>query len=151
LQYKNEQATGTTSFTVSFDAPLNDVNVVDAGKDSTAKSQPKPIISGSASGATPGAPVLQSYSFETASVDSKGQISNRRKSQARYYKEEIGDAGIEMAQIPGGSFTMGSYGIYEARPRHQVTVPEFYLGKYEVTQAQWRAVAALPRILRQLN
>ncbi len=31
-------------------------------------------------------------------------------------------------------------------PRHQVTVPEFWLGKYAVTQAQWRFVAGLTQV-----
>lgn len=52
---------------------------------------------------------------------------------------------IEMVLIPAGSFTMGSPRSdkgrsYEEDPQHQVTVASFYLGRYEVTQAQWRAV-----------
>jgi len=36
---------------------------------------------------------------------------------------------------------MGSEdGYYDERPVHQVTVPDFQLCKYQVTQAQWRAV-----------
>ena len=31
-------------------------------------------------------------------------------------------------------------------PQHQVTVPSFFMGKYPVTQKQWRLVAALPKI-----
>ncbi len=45
---------------------------------------------------------------------------------------------LEMTLIPAGTFIMGSptYG-----PQHQVTLTQnFYLGKYEVTQAQWQAV-----------
>jgi len=29
---------------------------------------------------------------------------------------------------------------FDEGPQHDVTVPSFYIGKYEVTQAQWRAV-----------
>ena len=54
--------------------------------------------------------------------------------------------GIEMLLIPGGTFTMGcsasnSYGCYsDETPTHQVTLSRaFYLGKTEVTQAQWNA------------
>jgi formylglycine-generating enzyme required for sulfatase activity len=36
-------------------------------------------------------------------------------------------------------------------PAHQVTVESFYMGKYEVTQAQWRAVARLPKISSDLD
>ena len=54
--------------------------------------------------------------------------------------------GIEMLFIPAGTFTMGcsasnSYGCYAAEnPTHRVTLSKgFYLGKTEVTQAQWQA------------
>jgi formylglycine-generating enzyme required for sulfatase activity len=52
---------------------------------------------------------------------------------------------IEMVLIPGGDFLMGSPENEPGRsevegPQHRVTVPSFYIGKYEVTQAQWRAV-----------
>jgi len=50
---------------------------------------------------------------------------------------------IEMVYVPGGSFLMGSpdgKGGDDEHPQHRVTVPSFYIGKYEVTQAQWRAV-----------
>ena len=43
-------------------------------------------------------------------------------------------------------------GRYEFEgPQHEVTVPPFFIGKYPVTQAQWRQVAALPRVNRRLN
>lgn len=49
----------------------------------------------------------------------------------------------EMVFVEGGTFRMGSTGegadIDEA-PIHQVTLSDFYIGKYEVTQAQWRAI-----------
>ena len=54
-------------------------------------------------------------------------------------------SGIEMLLIPGGTFTMGcsasnSYGCSGDETNHQVTLSNaFYLGKTEVTQAQWQA------------
>ncbi len=57
-----------------------------------------------------------------------------------------GGFGIEMVLIPAGTFQMGSPASEPGRdsfeePVHQVTIRQpFYLGKYEVTQAQWRAV-----------
>lgn len=36
-------------------------------------------------------------------------------------------------------------------PQHPVTVSQFYMGRFEVTQAEWRAVADLPKIDRELN
>ena len=54
-------------------------------------------------------------------------------------------AGIEMVWIPPGSFDMGSPSGEESRDsdekQHRVTLTKgFWMGKYEVTQAQWQAV-----------
>ncbi|WP_291528415.1 formylglycine-generating enzyme family protein, partial [Bacteroides sp. UBA939] len=47
----------------------------------------------------------------------------------------------EMVYVQGGTFRMGSEsGFDDEKPVHQVTVSSFYIGKYEVTQAQWRSV-----------
>ena len=54
--------------------------------------------------------------------------------------------GMEFVLIPAGSFTMGADKNFEdasdhETPRHPVTISRaFYMGKYEVTQAQWVAV-----------
>ena len=51
-----------------------------------------------------------------------------------------------MVFIPGGTFTMGctseqgSDCFDEEKPAHQVTVQDFYIGKYEVTQKEWQKV-----------
>ena len=56
-----------------------------------------------------------------------------------------GNIPLEMVWIPGGTFQMGRYpGEQESydkeEPQHAVTVGGFWLGKYEVTKAQWTAV-----------
>lgn len=56
-----------------------------------------------------------------------------------------GGVPLTMVYVPGGTFWMGRYfgeaGSYsDEDPRHQVTVPGFWMGKYEITQAQWRAI-----------
>lgn len=55
---------------------------------------------------------------------------------------------VEMVKVRGGTFMMGSDVVprnvkltYEAsRPRHEVTVGSYFIARYEVTQALWRAV-----------
>ena len=48
---------------------------------------------------------------------------------------------IEMVFVKGGTFQMGSNdGDKDEKPVHTVTVGDFYLGKYEITQKQWRNV-----------
>ncbi|MGF1564250.1 MAG: PEGA domain-containing protein [Flavobacteriales bacterium] len=51
----------------------------------------------------------------------------------------------EMVFVEGGRFTMGCTGEQSdcddnEKPPHAVTVSSFQIGKYEVTQSQWRAV-----------
>jgi formylglycine-generating enzyme required for sulfatase activity len=50
---------------------------------------------------------------------------------------------IEMVSIPGGTFWMGSTSSEaesNEQPVHAVTLSSFSIGKYEVTQGQWKAV-----------
>lgn len=56
-----------------------------------------------------------------------------------------GGGEMRFRRIPAGSFWMGSRGKVEREePRHRVVLPhDFWLGKFVVTQAEWRAVAAL--------
>ncbi len=46
----------------------------------------------------------------------------------------------EMVFVKGGTFQMGSKAYDDEKPIHTVTVSDFYIGKYEITQKQWRAV-----------
>jgi formylglycine-generating enzyme required for sulfatase activity len=119
------------------------------------KTEPKPAGTGaSASGL--GGLALRGYEFDTVTVNSSGAITNRSKGSAQYCVEEINGVGLELVAVPGGTFTMGSPSRERDRsgdegPQHQVTVQPFYMGKYEVTQAQWRAVASLSKVSRDLN
>ena len=87
---------------------------------------------------------------------------HRRRQQAQYFVEPLGvetleqPVTLEMVLIPAGSFLMGSpadeLDRYSSEsPPHQVTLPQFFLGKYPVTQAQWSAVAALSQVNRELE
>jgi formylglycine-generating enzyme required for sulfatase activity len=84
-------------------------------------------------------------------------VVERRKGSARYFTEDLGDGvKLDMVEIPGGSFLMGSPDTEEKRyddegPQHRVTVPSFFMGKFPVTQAQWHAVANLPAVHRALD
>ncbi|MCS7079072.1 MAG: formylglycine-generating enzyme family protein [Chloracidobacterium sp.] len=57
-------------------------------------------------------------------------------------KTMAGVAGIELVLIPAGEFTMGDpSGEPDEQPTHRVVISQpFYLGKYEVTQAQWKQI-----------
>ncbi|OLT58620.1 formylglycine-generating enzyme family protein [Moorena bouillonii] len=101
---------------------------------------------------------LKQFSFEVVTVNRKGVIIKKENKQARYFTEDLGNGvDLQMVYIPAGRFLMGSPesergSDYSERPQHQVTIQPFFLGKYQVTQAQWRAVAKnLPKINRDLD
>ena len=66
-------------------------------------------------------------------------------SQAQFFIEKLGnDVKLEMIAIPAGKFMMGSpegEGADDERPQHEVTIQAFYMGKYPITQAEWKAIA----------
>jgi len=50
-------------------------------------------------------------------------------------------SGIEFILIPAGTFVQGSNKTSRSQPPHHVTISKpFYLGKYQVTQAQWKMI-----------
>jgi formylglycine-generating enzyme required for sulfatase activity len=91
-------------------------------------------------------PPLQTFSFEVVTTDATGSITNRRNASAKYFTEDLGNGVLlEMVEIPGGTFMMGSPANEAERgsdenPQRQVTVPSFSMGKYELTQAQYQAI-----------
>jgi formylglycine-generating enzyme required for sulfatase activity len=80
-----------------------------------------------------------------------------QRRQADYFVEELGGGvTLEMLTIAGGTFMMGSpnYELKQSddeKPEHRVTVSPFYMGKFAVTQSQWRAVAALAKVKTELD
>ncbi len=59
---------------------------------------------------------------------------------------------IPMIYVEGGTFEMGSWiGSPNEEPVHSVKLSDFSIGKYEVTQAQWRAVMGVNPSYFRLN
>ncbi len=81
-------------------------------------------------------------------LDEKRSLEKRQpeSKQAGPGASLAADFGIEMVFVEGGTFQMGatseqgSDADSDEKPVHSVTVTDFYIGKYEVTQAQWKAV-----------
>jgi formylglycine-generating enzyme required for sulfatase activity len=63
------------------------------------------------------------------------------------YGEDLGDGvKLTLMQIPAGEFLMGAPedepdSRDNERPQHLVKLAQFYMGRFPVTQAQWRVVA----------
>jgi formylglycine-generating enzyme required for sulfatase activity len=79
------------------------------------------------------------------------------KRRNKAYTEDLGDGvSLTLMLIPAGEFMMGApeeepSSRDDERPQHLVTVPQFLMGRYPVTQAQWRVVAGHEQINRKLN
>jgi formylglycine-generating enzyme required for sulfatase activity len=74
-----------------------------------------------------------------------GEMSNngcpKKKISNADFIEKHDGLGLDMVFVEGGTFTMGSDNREpDEKPSHQVTLSDFYIGKYEVTQKQWRTI-----------
>jgi formylglycine-generating enzyme required for sulfatase activity len=68
-------------------------------------------------------------------------LSELQSDQVRFRLTASYPGMIEMVYVEGGTFLMGSKNeVRNEAPEHRVTLSSFEIGKYEVTQAQWRAV-----------
>jgi eukaryotic-like serine/threonine-protein kinase len=101
---------------------------------------------------------LQIFQFQTVTVDKTGKVTKREQKEAKHLVEGLGNGvTLEMVEMPGGSFIMGSPETEEKRssdesPQHRVTVPSFFIGKYVVTQAQYEAIMGInPARFRDAN
>ncbi len=103
----------------------------------------------------PASPSLQRFEFNVVKVDETGSLIKRWHRKADLFIQKlVGEINLEMVSIPGGSFIMGSplnEGDTDERPQHIVTLKPFFMGKYPITQAQWKAVASLPKVNRAIN
>ena len=109
---------------------------------------------------------LQPFTFESATIELKKSgffgrntevIIHRHQKQSQYFIEDLGNGiELEMILIPAGTFIMGAPedergSKDDERPQHQVKVPTFFMGRYQITQAQWRVVANFPQVERELK
>ncbi len=93
-------------------------------------------------------------------------VIQRHQATAQYFTEELEDGiGLEMNLIPGGSFWMGTEDkeierlcqTYDEEwfrwesPQHKVIIPTFFMGRYPITQEQWRIVAGWKQVERELD
>ena len=102
--------------------------------------------------------LTRAFTFQTATVDRSGVVT-LRDSEAQEYIEDLGNGlNLRMVAIRGGTFLMGqteaekiqllkeygeqNYQTYldEELPRHEVTIPDFFMGIFTVTQAQYQAL-----------
>lgn len=86
----------------------------------------------------------QDFEFEVVMVNSFGEVKEQRTHTARQFIEHLGGGeSLEMVEVPGGTFLMGSragHGYEDEQPLRSVRISPFLMGKYPVTQGQWKAI-----------
>jgi formylglycine-generating enzyme required for sulfatase activity len=102
---------------------------------------------------------LQPFGFDFATVIKRNDQweIQRQQSRADQFIELLPDnLPLEMVSIPAGTFLMGSpeddperYDVES--PQHEVNIDTFFMGRYPITQTQWRVVSAMPQVDRALN
>ncbi len=104
------------------------------------------------------------FEFETISLEAKPFIgflirvtTTSNNHTGKCFIEDLGNnVLLEMVSIPAGNFMMGSNNNELERgkdenPQHRVKIMSFYMSKYPITQAQWKAVAQLKQVNRSLE
>ncbi|NCR71968.1 MAG: formylglycine-generating enzyme family protein [Microcystis aeruginosa LG13-12] len=111
----------------------------------------------------------RTFEFTLATIERQYQnpfkqekwVIKKEKRRAEGIVEKLAEGvELELMKIPGGTFMMGTEdeeierlvkkfgwdGFRREKPSHRVTVSSFYMGRYPITQAQWRAIAATAKI-----
>ena len=82
---------------------------------------------------------------------------HRYRRTNKSYTEDLGDGVmLTLMLIPECEFDMGApkdelESSDNERPQHRVRVSQFLMGRYAVTQAQWRVVASYEPVAKELN
>lgn len=95
-------------------------------------------------------PPTQPLEVTVVTVDENGRVMDRGQKQVQHYTEDLCDGvKLSMVMIPSGKFQMGSSRDEPERDSegdevlHEVNIGYwFFMGQYEVTREQWRAVAS---------
>ncbi|MEM9770878.1 MAG: formylglycine-generating enzyme family protein [Cyanobacteria bacterium P01_D01_bin.73] len=109
--------------------------------------------------------ILERFEFETAKLSQRSRffglgsklVVEKQVAGNWGYSEGLGSKVVlDMMEIPGGSFLVGApesepeSGDNE-RPQREITLEPFYMGRFPITQAQWRVVAGYDREDRDLE
>jgi len=92
------------------------------------------------------------YKAEQERLDEEHRLAEQRRQEEQEKRRQFELqhssvlSGWGLVFVEGGTFTMGATSEQgsevwdDEKPAHKVTVSDFYIGKHEVTQAQWKAV-----------
>jgi formylglycine-generating enzyme required for sulfatase activity len=173
--YENDEIPCTDTSLNGYTEYLVITNIPWKRENATPKAVKQPVSTPILDRSNPGSQglPLRNFEFDVVTLNSNGKVKSKTKMQAPYYSEDLGSGiTLEMVQIPKGTFRMGippseieavakelnryvegvdiGFYVWREHPQHTVKVPSFFMGKFEVTHAQWRAVSQLPKVSRDL-
>lgn len=105
----------------------------------------------------PSDPQPSKVTFTVVKVNAQGEVIDQQKRQVEQSLVILpGEVPLSLVRIPQGQFWMGAQKEEEGAldreyPRHQVSVPSFWMGQYPVTQQQWQAIAGLSKVKVDLD
>jgi len=94
-------------------------------------------------------PLIENNFYRIVSVGTAGESAQSNYSSCNFSPNNgyvYNPDGIELIFVEGGTFMMGCGGEQgsdcnsDERPQHSVTLSSFYIGKYPITQAQWKVI-----------
>ncbi len=106
---------------------------------------------------------LKTFDFKTAKLireppfiglGSRWVIERQEQQATLFYERLEKQVTLEMVRIPEGNYWMGTAnneGYYCERPQHPVSISSFFMSRFPVTQAQWRAIAKTTKVRIDLN
>lgn len=89
---------------------------------------------------------IVNVTYEGAEKQVSFTISQEKSDSQDLININVNGVHFDMIYVQGGQFTMGAteeqdpYASMDEYPKHQVTLSDYYIGKYEVTQDIWEAV-----------
>ena len=90
--------------------------------------------------------------MSTGTPPTRRLVISRQSHRGQFFPEPLNETSrLDMMQIPGGNFLMGSPpdeldNDSSEQPQHEVTVLAFFMARTPITQAQWRVVASYPTV-----
>lgn len=98
------------------------------------------------------APHPSRVTFTIVKVNAQGKVTEQLEQQAEQSIIMLpGEVPLSLVRIPQGKFWMGAQknevdALDTEYPRHQVSLPSFWIGQYSITQRQWQAIAGLNKV-----
>jgi formylglycine-generating enzyme required for sulfatase activity len=99
----------------------------------------------------------EEFEFTVLRINPQGQVRHGRSNRAKVFRQPLEpNLNLEMVYVPSGILRMGSPRTEVGHepnesPMHWVALSPFFIGKFPITQAQWRAIAQLPKINKPLD